>query len=92
MITVIGPYFLYRYDTTVFPKFIERAKKVTPNENNKEIKRIEKKYKLFFTKKYYYITFPWTVMALTAILSRSHRVSGSVRSEKVCNQPELTTS
>ena len=27
-----------------------------------------------------------------AILSRSHRVSGSVRSEKVCNQPELTTS
>jgi hypothetical protein len=68
MITVIGPYFLYRYETTIFPKFIERAKKVTPNKNNEEIKRIEKKYKLFFAKRYHYITLPWTAMALAAIL------------------------
>jgi len=67
LIGVIGPYFLYRYDTIVFPKFIDRAKEVTPHENNKDIKRISKKYKNFFAKKYYYIVIPWSTVGLVAM-------------------------
>lgn len=67
VIGVVGPYFLYRYDTVVFPKFINRAKKVTPNDNNKEIRRIEEKYSLFFAEKHYYIVVPWTLLGLATM-------------------------
>lgn len=68
MVVVIGPYVLYRYETVVFPKFIERAKVVTPNEDNTELDRIDKKYREFYAEKYFYIVIPWTILCFAAIL------------------------
>jgi hypothetical protein len=67
LIGVIGPYFLYRYDTVVFPKFINRVKIVTPDDDNKQINRIGMKYKSFFVNKYYYIVLPWTLLGLATM-------------------------
>lgn len=67
-VVVIGPYLLFRYDTIIFPKFIERAKDVTPSNDNTQIKNIGKKYKKFFAEKYYIVAIPWTLIILSAIL------------------------
>lgn len=67
LVVVIGPYLLFRYDTMVFPKFIDRAKEVTPSDDNKEIIQIGQKYKRFFANKYQYVAIPWTVVIIGAI-------------------------
>lgn len=67
LVVVIGPYLLFRYDTIVFPKFIDRAKDVTPDDDNSQIKQIAEKYKEFFAHKYQYIAVPWTLVLLAAI-------------------------
>lgn len=67
LVVVIGPYLLFRYDTVVFPTFIDRAKTVTPSDDNTEIKRIERKYRSFFANKYQYVSVPWTIIILAAI-------------------------
>lgn len=67
LVVVIGPYLLFRYDTIVFPNFIDRAKDVTPSNDDAQIKRIGRKYKTFFAKKYQYVAIPWTIIVLAAI-------------------------
>ncbi len=67
LVLVIGPYFIYRYDVIVFPKFIERAQDVTPYEDNREIIDIGQRYKKFFKYKYYYICMFWTAIIFCAI-------------------------
>lgn len=67
LVVVIGPYAIYRYDVVVFPNFIERAKDVTPYENNRAIKNISSTYKSFFINKFYYISITWTLILLTTV-------------------------
>ena len=67
LVAVIGPYLLYRYDTIVFPNFIDRAKDVTPSNDDAEIKQIGQKYKRFFATKYQYVAVPWTIIILGAV-------------------------
>lgn len=67
LVAVIGPYLLFRYDTVVFPNFIDRAKDVTPSDDDAQIKRIGRNYKQFFAEKYYYICIPWTALILIAV-------------------------
>jgi len=66
-VVIIGPYFLYRYETKVFPKFVHLAKDVTPHEDNKKIKEISNKYRKYYAEKYYYVVIPWTVILFGAL-------------------------
>lgn len=67
LVGIIGPYFLYRYEIVVFPKFIDLAKDVTPHNDNKEIKSIYKRYKSFYSKKYYYVVLPWMIILVATV-------------------------
>ncbi len=66
-VLIVGPFFLYRYETHVFPRFIHLAKDVTPHEDNKKIKEISNKYREFYAKKYYYVVIPWTIILFGAL-------------------------
>lgn len=66
-VLIIGPFFLYRYETHVFPKFIELAKDVTPHEDNKQIKEIADKYRSFYATKYIYVVVPWAGILFGAL-------------------------
>jgi len=67
LVVVIGPYLLFRYDTIIFPTFIERAKDVTPSDDDAEIKEIGQKYKSFFAEKYLYVAVPWTALIVGTV-------------------------
>jgi len=45
----VGPVLIWRYDTVVFPTFVERASEVTPYDDNRELRAIASRYRAFFT-------------------------------------------
>jgi len=76
----VGPVLIWRYDTVVFPTFVERATAVTPHDDNRELRAIATRYREFFTD-VRATTVLWTVLILVAIVSndeyfRSFGISG----------------
>lgn len=64
----IGPVFIWKYDTVVFPTFVERATEVTPHDDNRALRAIAAKYRSFFTDMKT-TTGIWTVLILLAVLA-----------------------
>lgn len=67
IIAVIGPVLIWKYEMHVYPNFIQMASEVTPNEDNKKLHLIGKKYKRFFCDKYIYFTIPWALTICSAL-------------------------
>jgi hypothetical protein len=63
----VAPVLIWKYDTVVFPTFIERVAEVTPHDDNRELRSIAEKYRAFFTD-IGVITPVWTVLIVFAIL------------------------
>jgi hypothetical protein len=64
----LGPALIWRYDTVVFPTFVERATEVTPHDDNRELRAIATRYGAFFTD-VGATTVVWTALVLVAVLT-----------------------
>lgn len=69
LVAVAGPVLIWRYETHIYPNFIELASDFTPDEDDKKILSIGEKYKRFFCEKYIYFTIPWTVIICISLLA-----------------------
>ena len=63
----VGPVLIWRYDTVVFPTFVERATEVTPHDDNRELRAIAARYRAFFTDTRA-TTVVWTALILSAVV------------------------
>ncbi|MFD1589320.1 hypothetical protein ACFR9U_20270 [Halorientalis brevis] len=63
----VGAVLIWRYDTVVFPTFIERITEVTPYDDNREIQRIAGHYGAFFAN-VRATTAIWTGLVLVAVI------------------------
>lgn len=61
-VVVFGPLFIWRYETEVYPTFVDLAKDVTPYDDNRELLDIAETYKQFFSRKFIYISTVWIVI------------------------------
>ncbi|MFC7227969.1 hypothetical protein N0B31_11200 [Salinirubellus salinus] len=66
-LTAVGSVLVWRYDTVVFPTFIERATEVTPYDDNRELRSIATRYRDFFTD-VRATTAVWTGLVLLAVV------------------------
>ncbi len=66
-LVAVGSVLIWRYDTVVFPTFIERATEVTPYDDNRAIQRIAAHYSEFFADMRA-TTAIWTGLVLVAVI------------------------
>ena len=67
-VAVFSPLFIWRYETRVYPTFVNLAKDVTPHDDNRKLYDIAEKYKYFFNYKFIYFTTVWTVIICGALI------------------------
>jgi hypothetical protein len=67
VVGAVGPVLVWRYDTVVFPTFVERAAEVTPYDDNRELRRIADRYRAFLAD-LWATTAVWTAAILLVVL------------------------
>jgi hypothetical protein len=65
-LSAVGSVLIWRYDTVVLPTFVERARAVTPHDDNRELRAIAARYRAFFTD-LRATTVVWTALILAAV-------------------------
>lgn len=63
----VGTVLIWKYDTVVFPTFVERATEVTPHDDNRKLRAIATRYEAFFTD-VRATTVVWTALVLVAVV------------------------
>ncbi|WP_299266958.1 hypothetical protein [Halorientalis sp.] len=66
-LAAVGPVLIWKYDTVVFPAFVERATEVTPHDDNRRLRDIAARYQRFFAD-VGATTAIWTALILIAIV------------------------
>ncbi|MFT4883270.1 MAG: hypothetical protein ACI8U4_000772 [Natronomonas sp.] len=64
----IAPVLVWKYETVVFPTFVERATEVTPYDDNRELMSIADRYKSYFSD-VGALTVIWTVAVLLVLVA-----------------------
>ncbi|WP_336134408.1 hypothetical protein [Natronomonas amylolytica] len=64
----IAPVLVWKYETVVFPTFVERAAEVTPYDDNRELLSIADRYRAFFSD-VGVLSLLWTALVLLAVVA-----------------------
>lgn len=66
-VPILGAFFIWHYNTKLFPRFLEQTSEIVDNKDG--LADIVERYKIFFSERFWLSAIPWTILAVSAVIA-----------------------